>query len=112
MRFLRHYFGEDAQLDCGQCDNCRSRQDGDLEDALADVPPAEGVRLATGETLPETSPVLAAIADPIPFAVGQKVRHRTFGLGEVKEDLGDKLIVEFPTRHKTLTVRAEYLKSA
>jgi len=112
MRFLRNYFGEDAQLDCGQCDNCRARQRGDLEDALAVVPPAEGVRLATGDVLPESSPVLAAIAAPVPFVVGQKVRHRAFGLGEVKEDLGDKLIVEFPTRHKTLKVRAEYLKIA
>jgi len=112
MRFLRTYFGEDAQLDCGQCDNCRARQRGDLEDALAVVPPAEGVRLATGETLPETSPVLAAIVSPGPFTAGQRVRHRSFGLGEVKEDLGDKLIVEFPSRHRTLTVRAEYLKTA
>lgn len=68
--------------------------------------------MATGETLPETSPVVAAIVAPIAFIAGQKVRHRAFGLGEVKEDLGDKLIVEFPSRHRTLTVRAEYLKTA
>jgi len=112
MRFLRQYFGETPQLDCGQCDNCRARQRGDLEEALALVPPAEGVRLATGETVPVSSPVLHAPAQSASFNVGQRVRHRVFGLGEIKEDLGDKLIVEFPARHKTLTVRAEYLKIA
>jgi ATP-dependent DNA helicase RecQ len=112
MRFLRQYFGENPQLDCGQCDNCRARQRGDLEQALAIVPPAEGVRLATGETLPVSSPVLAAVVETIPFTAGQKVRHKAFGVGEVKEDLGDKVIVEFPARHKTLTVREEYLKTA
>ena len=40
------------------------------------------------------------------------MRHRSFGIGEVKEDMGDKVIVEFTTRHKTLRVRAEYLKIA
>ena len=28
MRFLRTYFGEDAQLDCGRCDNCRAANAG------------------------------------------------------------------------------------
>ena len=83
-----------------------------MEQALAIVPPAEGVKLATGDTVPADSPVIAAIAAPITFTPGQKVRHRAFGVGEVKEELGDKVIVEFPTRNKTMTVRAEYLKSA
>ena len=112
MRFLRHYFAEAAELDCGHCDNCTARQHGDLEQALAEVPPAEGVQLATGDFVPVDSPVNAAVVNNGNFAAGQKVRHRSFGVGEVKEDMGDKVIVEFQTRHKTMTVRAEYLKIA
>ena len=112
MRFLRHYFAESAELDCGRCDNCCRRQRGDLEQALQAVPPAEGIQLATGEVLPVDSPVIAAVLGNGTFNAGQKVRHRSFGIGEVKEDLGEKVVVEFQTRHKTMTVRAEYLKVA
>jgi ATP-dependent DNA helicase RecQ len=112
MRFLRQYFAEAAELDCGRCDNCTVRQRGDLEEALTVVPPAEGVQLATGEIVPVDSPVIAAVVGDGTFSAGQKVRHCSFGIGEVKQDLGDKVIVEFVTRHKTMTVRAEYLKIA
>jgi ATP-dependent DNA helicase RecQ len=112
MRFLRQYFAEAAELDCGRCDNCTARQRGDLQEALAAVPPAEGVQLATGDVVPIDSPIIAAVAGNETFSAGQKVRHRSFGIGEVKEDLGDKVVVEFVTRHKTMTVRAEYLKVA
>jgi ATP-dependent DNA helicase RecQ len=112
MRFLRQYFAEAAELDCGRCDNCTAHQRGDLEDALSVVPPAEGVQLATGEIVPIDSPVIAAVMGNGIFSAGQKVRHCSFGIGEVKEDMGDKVVVEFVTRHKTMTVRAEYLKIA
>lgn len=112
MRFLRTYFAEAAELDCGRCDNCIARQRGDMQEALAAVPPAQGVQLATGEVVPIDSPVIAAVADNGSFTAGQKVRHLAFGIGEVKEDLGDTVVVEFRTRHKTMKVRAEYLKVA
>jgi ATP-dependent DNA helicase RecQ len=43
MRLLREYFGEDPQLDCGICDNCRARTEG-LWPAAAEFNAGQRVR--------------------------------------------------------------------
>ncbi len=112
MRFLRKYFGEQPQLDCGQCDNCLARQRGELTAALAVVPPAGAVIAPNGQTVPVDSPVVAAVEDSVEFNPGQRVRHRAFGYGEVREFAGDKVLVEFSKRNKKLLVKAEFLRAA
>jgi ATP-dependent DNA helicase RecQ len=114
MRCLRKYFGEEPQLDCGQCDNCRARQRGELEAALAVVPPAEGILASNGQQVPVDSPVVAAAVDGPEFSLGQRVRHRAFGYGEVREITGDKVLVDFARRKnkKKMRVRVEFLKAA
>jgi ATP-dependent DNA helicase RecQ len=112
MRFLRKYFGEEPQLDCGHCDNCQAKQHGELQAALAVVPPADGVLASNGQQIPADSPIVAAAQEGPAFNPGQRVRHRAFGYGEVRKVEGDKFVVEFPERKKKLTVRAEFLKAA
>jgi ATP-dependent DNA helicase RecQ len=112
MRCLRKCFGEEPQFDCGQCENCQAKQRGELEAALAVVPPAEGVLASNGQQIPADSPVVAAAQEGPAFNPGQRVRHRAFGYGEVREVEGDKFVVEFPKHKKKLTVRAEFLKAA
>lgn len=112
MSHLRRYFGEEAQLDCGRCDNCRARQRGELDAALSVVPPAEGVTAPSGQFVPADSPAVASAESGPNFTEGQKVRHKAFGTGEVKENQGDKLVVVFPKRNRTITVRTEFVKAA
>lgn len=112
MRFLRTYFGETPQLDCGQCDNCRARQRGELEAALAVVPPADGILASNGQQIPVDSPVVASAAEGPEFSLGQRVRHRSYGYGEVRELEGDKAVVDFAKRKKKLLVKVEFLKAA
>jgi ATP-dependent DNA helicase RecQ len=112
MRYLRKYFGEEPQLDCGQCDNCVAKQRGELNAALAVVPPAGAVIAPNGQTVPVDSPVIAAVEETNAFNLGQRVRHRAFGYGEVRELAGDNVLVEFPKRNKKLMVKSEFLRAA
>ncbi len=113
VRYLRNYFGEEAQLDCGHCDNCAARQHGELQQALSVVPPAPGIVAPTGETVPVESPVMEAVEAVVaPFDAGQAVKHRRFGRGEVKEVRGDKVVVKFPKRSAAMVVAAEFLRAA
>jgi ATP-dependent DNA helicase RecQ len=80
MQFLREYFGESLGEPCGHCDNCKQspsatrRQPQDI--------PAESRPLAE-------SPA---------FAEGSRVRHRKFGLGQIKyADSDDVWVASFPT---------------
>ena len=41
-----------------------------------------------------------------------RARHRAFGLGQVRELAGDKVLVEFPKRNKKLMVKPEFLTAA
>jgi len=93
-RFLLEYFGEPAGKDCGRCDACRARTSGALQR------PAR--RRAAG-TPP--SPRRSR------FAGGERVRHATFGEGEVVGVDGDSVSVVFP-RAGARTVLAAYLRRA
>jgi ATP-dependent DNA helicase RecQ len=65
-RMILGYFGQPSEDDCGHCDNCRA-----------------------GRTEP-SSP-----ASPDGFALGQSVRHKSFGTGEVISIDGDTITVLF-----------------
>lgn len=115
---LRVYFGEDAGERCGRCDNCERGADpeADLHAAaeadrkarrrrggkiISPSPPpsqTEGVTViesVLGEirtTAPETLPR----STPEKFAVGDRVRHKRFGLGQVRDIHGNAALVKFP----------------
>ncbi|HWR13601.1 MAG TPA: ATP-dependent DNA helicase RecQ [Terriglobales bacterium] len=85
MRLLRDYFGDEPQLDCGLCDNCRAR--------------AEGRLGLNADTQPEAV-----------FDEGQRVRHPRFGQGAVIRSRGRRVMVEFDDPSKRRTVHAAYLQ--
>ncbi|WP_129646334.1 RecQ family ATP-dependent DNA helicase [Peristeroidobacter agariperforans] len=78
MQLLREYFGEDRGHPCDHCDNCRRPQE-----RVHDVEPA---------------PVETPTETKSQFASGRRVRHRTFGEGEVIRAEDDQIIVSFPRR--------------
>ena len=83
-RLILGYFGQPSDEDCGHCDNCRSGATGP-SDADAD---------ADSE-----------------FALGRRVRHATFGAGEVISVDGDTITVLFgDAGYRTLSV--ELVRSA
>ncbi len=96
MRMMREYFGFDAGRACGICDNCRS--------PVAAVEPAAHPpqSAAFAEASPELSsdnPVERALRkERHVLQAGDKVRHKTFGAGEVVENNGGRVTVRFQTR--------------
>jgi ATP-dependent DNA helicase RecQ len=92
-RFILAYFGEHAERDCGRCDTCRARAAGALSRPRR--------RAAT------TPPVRRRP----PFASGERVRHASFGVGEVVGGDADTIEVVFP-RAGTRTVLASFLEKA
>ncbi len=115
MQYLREYFGEDHGAECGHCDNCKARSEGRLSSGAAKTP--EGARS-------EISPAAAAqnISVPPPeflrqengpsamFTIGDRVRHRKFGEGQVIEISGENVMTQFKKARKR--VRAEFLERA
>jgi ATP-dependent DNA helicase RecQ len=112
-QILRNYFGEDAGEPCGHCDICARgvNADADLKEApkrsrrrgATDAPPMRSgaaaevtvIQTAVGEirtTAPETLPQAHAAE----FAIGDRVRHKAFGLGRVRDVLGTAALVHFP----------------
>jgi ATP-dependent DNA helicase RecQ len=81
MQFLREYFGEAPGEECHRCDNCKQPQ------AVIRVAQPEPVPTNTSE--PDTASA---------FEAGQRVRHRTFGVGEVIRAEEDQIIVSFTRR--------------
>jgi ATP-dependent DNA helicase RecQ len=92
-RSLREYFGEAVEADCGRCDACRARGAGVLE-------------------RPNTPSTDDAVAPGVlPFARGDRVRHRRYGHGKVTHVEGKSVSVEFP-RAGAKTLDADYLRKA
>lgn len=90
VRYLCEYFGEPHDADCGHCDNCRDH-------------PAE---TAAPVHVHRPEPALTE-AEPLPFAPGDVVRHRSFGRGAVEEVTPEHVRVRFDAGPRT--VRADYL---
>jgi len=90
-RFLREYFGEASGTDCEHCDNCRAHSQRESQSAAEVVPgPKDGAVAA--KLMPEA--VRTARAARL-FHIGDRVRHRRFGTGQVIEITGQNLTVDF-----------------
>ena len=129
-QILRVYFGEDPGAACNRCDNCARglNADADLHEAKPkrsrrkskataepEVPPAERNNITVvatihGEihtTAPETLPQNELTR----FANGDRVRHKSFGLGRIRDLLGDTALVHFP-KAGDRRVRMDFLRAA
>lgn len=130
-QILRAYFGEEPGEPCGHCDNCTrgAEPDADLNEPRrkrlrrkrGSAVPAESPQPVQGNgditvietmhgqirtTAPETLPQ----AEPDKFAVGDRVRHKSFGLGRIQDVLGTAALVHFPSGDRR--VRTDFLKRA
>ena len=118
-QILRQYFCEDLGEPCGRCDNCErgvaeaeaARQAAEdtrpaLRQAKApDAPPdpaaghvdAHGTTLiATSRgTIRTTAPETIVHSEPEKFKRGDRVQHKRFGLGEIKDIHGKNALVRF-----------------
>lgn len=84
-RFLLGYFGEELPELCGACDTCRS---GSAERAEEAREAADASTESTGD-----------------WAVGQRVRHESWGEGGVVSDDGDRITVLFDEEgYKTIAL--------
>jgi ATP-dependent DNA helicase RecQ len=127
-QILRVYFGEDPGAPCNRCDNCARglNADADLRDAKpkrsrrkhgteVEVTSVEGNNVTVIETMhgeirttaPETLPQV----EPSKFAAGDRVRHKSFGLGRIRDLLGDVALVHFP-KAGDRRVRTDFLRAA
>jgi ATP-dependent DNA helicase RecQ len=91
-RFLREYFGEPSGTDCEHCDNCRARSQRESQSAAAEVIPGPKDGAVAAKLMPEA--VRTARAARL-FHIGDRVRHRRFGTGQVIEITGQNLTVDF-----------------
>jgi hypothetical protein len=97
MRCLREYFAEDAGENCDHCDNCRRREQGKLPQAEP-APTGAGANpelalLGNPERLPEF--LQQTLHEREMFQIGDHVRHKRFGSGQVIEISGDNLTIQF-----------------
>lgn len=107
-QILRSYFGEPEGEPCGVCDNCRAPEPGRGD--LRSPPEAVSVRSASGEfqtTAPETLPRPEAPA----FHIGERIRHKRFGVGTVLDEDSGKILARFEKAGER-KVRATYVKRA
>jgi ATP-dependent DNA helicase RecQ len=127
-QILRTYFGEDAGEACGRCDNCarglnadadltesnpkRSRKKRMVEEAAKSangngVTVVETIHGEIRTTAPETLPQ----AEQAKFATGDRVRHKSFGMGRIRDVLGSAALVHFP-RAGDRRVHTDFLRAA
>ena len=109
MRFLREYFGDPSASDCGHCDNCRAKMEGRLTtpQPIAVAPSAADGAVAA-QLMPE---VVAQPGTTKLFHIGDRVRHRRFGSGQVIEISGQNLTVDFGHSGQR-RIRHEYIQKA
>jgi ATP-dependent DNA helicase RecQ len=128
-QILRVYFGEEPGDPCNRCDNCArgANADADLNEpkpkrrrkraaetpappeaaATSNITVIETIHGEIRTTAPETLPH----AEPEKFAIGDRVRHRTFGLGRIRDLLGSAALVHFP-KAGDRRVHTDFLKPA
>ena len=95
VRFLKRYFGEESEEDCGNCDNCLKKSSQPEVRAKAENPNVMAIRTAVVD-IETTAPELMLGTAP-KFVPGDQVRHRKFGLGQVISAETDAVVIEFPT---------------
>jgi ATP-dependent DNA helicase RecQ len=94
-RFLREYFGGESAKDCGHCDNCDAKADGRLAEP-APVPKQVTPRAEDGAVAAQLMPeVITQPPRGKLFHIGDRVRHRRFGTGQILEITGENLTVDF-----------------
>lgn len=105
---IRRHFGEQEGERCGRCDNCARAQDSDVS-AEADVssstfaPYSSAVVAHGAHVIASVHGDVHAMAsqtrqpsEPELFAIGDRVRHKSFGLGQVRDVHGNQAVVAFP----------------
>ncbi|MEO8724832.1 MAG: ATP-dependent DNA helicase RecQ [Acidobacteriaceae bacterium] len=100
VRLLKRYFGETADSDCGNCDNCLRKSSQPEITAPARDPHTVSIQTATVDlqtTAPEALPLRAP-----KIHQGDQVRHRKFGVGEVISAETDSVEIEFVSVGKKL----------
>jgi ATP-dependent DNA helicase RecQ len=102
VRFLRDYFADEADEDCGHCDNCAGSDENITSQAPVPRRPAGPLPEEVAERLEKLKPA---------FAEGQRVRHRTFGVGRVRHAAADKVTVVF-ARGGERKVQPSFLSAA
>lgn len=90
-RFLREYFGEASGRDCEHCDNC-AKNERPSQSAAPEVVPGPKDGAVAAKLMPDA--VRTARAARL-FHIGDRVRHRRFGTGQVIEVTGQNLTVDF-----------------
>jgi ATP-dependent DNA helicase RecQ len=89
-RYLREYFGESSGENCDHCDNCKRPA------AYVHIPP------------PSRQRTTAPSIDSVTFSPGCRVKHRSFGHGEVVRAEDQQIIVRF-ARHGVKRILASKL---
>jgi ATP-dependent DNA helicase RecQ len=127
-QILRVYFGEEPGEPCNHCDNCSRglNADADLTETrlrrsrkrLAGVEAAKpdgGDKVTVVETtygeIRTTAPETLPQAEPVRFAIGDRVRHKSFGLGRIRDVLGSAALVHFP-KTGDRRVHTDFLRAA
>lgn len=111
VKFLAEYFGDENGSDCGHCDNCKAKSTN--RQATATAPHVEREQLSP-ET-PDAPPLPDFLRDngaskPL-FDIGDRVRHKKYGPGEVIEISGENIMTRF-SNAGVKRIRAQFLKSA
>jgi ATP-dependent DNA helicase RecQ len=104
MRVLREYFGEESGKDCGHCDNCRAKTEGTLLLEQAPTP------VGTSRSSAPKQPTATAPRTPL-YEIGDRVKHRRFGTGQVLEISGENLTIDFGHAGQK-RIRANYVQKA
>lgn len=112
-RYLKLYFGEQSDEDCGHCDNClavgaasegatdleeraaRRLSPGDEKQRLTQLVSASGPQVGERVAAPRRE-LAPQVVHRLPFHSGQQVVHVRFGRGEVLSAEPGKVRVEFP----------------
>lgn len=111
---LRVYFGEEAGEPCQRCDNCARglNADEELKEAKTGRKRARKKKQESPVSRPENQPVIVIesmhgeihttapetlpITNVEPFAAGDRVRHKSFGLGRILDINHTVALVHFP----------------
>jgi ATP-dependent DNA helicase RecQ len=107
-RFLREYFGEPSGSDCGHCDNCRYKAERHAQSSQAEATPAAEDGAVAAKLMPQA---IGGQTTRRLFHIGDRVRHRRFGTGQVIEISGENLTVDFG-REGCKQIRHNYVQKA
>jgi ATP-dependent DNA helicase RecQ len=111
--YLRKYFAEDAGQDCRHCDNCKARVEGRLEpqSQQSAAQPSAALPDQTSNKPEFLQTIEAEAKQPPLFSIGDHVKHKRFGMGEVVEMSGAHLVVDFD-EVGVKRVRSDFLHQA